>query len=327
MNKDSRKIRRNLSVLLVALFLLAVLGILADKTVGISGNPADRQEPSSAESAESAESDTLLTESSLEVHFLDVGQSDCTLVISDGHAMLIDCGDENQGTKIQFYLKKQGIEQLDYLILTHPDADHIGGAPVIITKFDIDQVYMSGYEKDNATYRKVIDALEYRYFTWSIPEPGSSFSLGGATVTMLGPNKRYSDSNNNSLVLKLQHGENTFLFTGDAEESAEKNLVETYGNNRERSTAPSLEATVLKVGHHGSSTSTGESFLDTVNPKYAVISCGKDNSYGFPHSQTLKSLNTRNIQLFRTDEQGTITVTSDGTTLTWNCPPIPPNQY
>ena len=144
---------------------------------------------------------------------------------------------------------------------------------------------------------------------------------------MLGPNKLYSDSNNNSLVLKLQHGENTFLFTGDAEESAEKNLVETYGGNTEQRTAPSLEADVLKVGHHGSVTSTSELFLDAVQPKFAVISCGRNNSYGFPHSETLKNLSIRNIQLFRTDEQGTITVTSDGTALTWNCLPIPPNHY
>lgn len=313
-----RKIKRNLSRFLLSVLLLIVLGIWADRYYSTETS-VDFKAP--MDSRVSVDSTKPLSESSMEVHFLDVGQSDCTLIICDGHAMLIDCGDGNQGTKIQYYLKKQGVEKLDYLVLTHPDADHIGGAPVIITKFEIDNIFMSPYMKDSSAYEKVTDALEYRSFTWSAPEPGSRFLLGNTAILMLGPDKLYPDSNNSSLVLKLEHGENTFLFTGDAEECAETQLVKRYEKNAGQKESLSLQADVLKVGHHGSKTSSCEIFLDAVGPGFAVISCGEFNSYGFPHARTLNSLRALGIETFRTDEQGTVIVTSDGRALTWNCSP------
>lgn len=289
--------RKRWPILLVSLVLLACLGFLAGQEEPVSENI----------------NESVSSGSSLAVHFLDVGQGDCALLICDGHAMLIDAGDNGQGTKIQDYLKKQGVERLDYLLLTHPDADHIGGAPVIITKFEIEQVFMSDCEKESATYEKVLDTLEYRYLKWFMPAVGSTYPLGSAEIRIVGPGKKYEDSNNSSLVLLVEHGENTFLFTGDTQEEAEADLVASWNK--------SISVDVLKLAHHGSKTSTGEALLDTINPQYAVISCGEGNSYGFPHAQPLNYLRERGVEVFRTDEQGSITVISDGTTISWNMAP------
>lgn len=249
---------------------------------------------------------------SLEVHFIDVGQGDATLILCGESAMLIDCADSSQGTKIQDYLQKRGVERLDYLILTHPDSDHIGGAPVIIEKFEIDRVFMSNYEKSNKTYLKVIQSLDNRLLKWSTPEVGSTWQLGSAQFTILAPNDTYSSPNEASIALLIQNGKNTFLFTGDAEEKAEEDMLEN---------GLDLQADVYQAGHHGSRSSSGEAFLDAVSPVYAVISCAEGNSYGHPHAATLNKFRERGIQVFRTDEQGSIVAVSDGTTITWNCAP------
>lgn len=246
----------------------------------------------------------------MEVHFLDVGQSDATLIICDGEAMLIDAGEEDQGTAIQYYLMKQGIEELDYLVLTHPDSDHIGSADVIITKFEIGKVIMSYYEKENDTYRNLLEALKYKNLKAQTALVGDTFSVGSAECTILGPVKEYEDPNNASVVLLVQHGKNRFLFTGDAEETAEADLLESADGF-------SLQADVYKAGHHGSNTSSAESFLDAVDPDWAVISCGKDNSYGHPHAEVMERLAERNVLVYRTDEQGTVVAVSDGQQISW----------
>ncbi len=248
----------------------------------------------------------------MEVHFIDVGQGDAVLIKSADASMLVDAGDDSKGTAIQNYLQKQGIERLNYLVLTHPDSDHIGGAPVIIEKFEIDQVFLSDFEKDNSTYRKLVQALDNKGLVGSTPSVGQVFSLGDAQVTILGPCDTYSDPNNASLALLVQNGEDSFLFTGDAEEEGELAMLES---------GLSLKADVYKAGHHGSKTSSSEAFLDAVQPEFAVISCGEGNSYGHPSAQTLNSFRSRGIQVFRTDEQGSIVAVSDGENITWNCAP------
>lgn len=251
--------------------------------------------------------------SELTVHFIDVGQGDAILIQCAGHAMLIDAGDNSKGTKVQLYLQKQGVEKLDFLMGTHPDADHIGGLDVIITKFECETVMMPEVTKDNATYRDVISAMEYKNYQNTDPVVGMEYELGDASFIIVAPNGNYENSYNNySIGVLLIYGENRFLFTGDAEEEAEKDML---------SNGISLQADVLKVAHHGSSTSSGEVFLDAVAPKYAVISCGEGNDYGHPHSKTLNNLRQRGIKVFRTDEQGSVTVTSDGRALIWNCEP------
>lgn len=248
----------------------------------------------------------------LTVHFLDIGQGDCTLLTQGEHAMLIDAGDNDQGTKVQSYLEYLGISSLDYLVLTHPDADHIGGADVVIYKFDCNTILMPERKTDTRTYDDVIQAMKSKDYTAIHPEVGDSYAFGESSFTILSPARNYEDSNDCSIVLRLTHGSNTFLFTGDAEEEAESDML---------ASGMDLSADVLKVGHHGSHTSTSDAFLDAVSPTYAVISCEAGNSYGHPHAETLNKLRAVGVQMFRTDDQGTITVTSDGSTLTWNTSP------
>ncbi len=251
-------------------------------------------------------------ESTLEIHFIDVGQGDATLFMCDGEYMLLDTGDNNKGTLVQNYLQKRGIENLKYLVLTHPDADHIGAAPVIITKFDIENIFMSAFEKSNKTYERLLESISYRNYVWSTPEVGSTYTLGGALITIIAPNAVYTDPNNASIALKVTHGENTFLFTGDAGEEAENDMLMN---------GMDLSATVYQVGHHGSKTSSSDAFLDAVHPEFAVISCAEQNSYGHPHAATLNKLRSMGVKVYRTDEQGSIVAVSDKTNLTWSAAP------
>ena len=248
----------------------------------------------------------------MEVHFIDVGQGDATLVKCGDAAMLIDAGEGSKGTLLQNYLQKQGVKKLDYLVITHPDSDHIGGAPVIITKFEIDRVFVSDFEKDNRTYRKLIQALDDKNIQELTPKAGDEYALGDASFRILGPSETYDDPNNASLILLLQNGENRFLFTGDAEEEAELAMLQNGAD---------VKADVYQAGHHGSKSSSSEELLDAVKPKAAVVSCEEGNSYGHPHAQTLNRLRSRGVNLYRTDEQGSVVAVSDGKEITWNCAP------
>jgi len=248
----------------------------------------------------------------LTVHFIDVGQGDCTLITCGDETMLIDAGDNNQGTKIQNYLQHEGISKLKYVVCTHPDADHIGGMDVILYKFDCETIFMTDEEKDTATYRDVIDTIENKIYKKTLPVVGEQYRLGDAEFTIVAPSQMREDSNNNSIALMLSHGNNTFLFTGDAEEDEESDIVKL-----------DLPAgiDVYKTGHHGSKSSSSEELLNAITPKYAVISCGEGNKYGHPHAQTLNNFRMMGIQVFRTDEQGTIVASSNGEEITWNCSP------
>lgn len=248
----------------------------------------------------------------LEIHFLDVGQADSTLIICDGQTMLIDTGLDDQGTKIQNYLQKQGIDRLDYLVLTHPDADHIGSADVIMTKFEIGTIFMSNYEKETKTYKNLFKLIEENNIKYLSPAVGNVYALGSASFQILAPNREYDDPNDASIALMITHGENTFLFTGDAEKAAEEDML---------ANGLSLDADLYHAGHHGSKTSSSEEFLDAVSPRYTVISCGVDNPYGLPDAEVLNNLRARYVKVFRTDEQGTIVATSDGEEITFNCAP------
>lgn len=263
-------------------------------------------------SGEMKEKEKETNASLMEVHFIDVGQGDATLIKADGKYMLIDAGNNDMGTKVQLYLQKQGVEKLDYLILTQTDADHIGGADVIVTKFDIDVTFMGDYKKDTKTYEELINAFKDRGLVYSIPEVGSEYKLGNATFTILAPNRTYEDPNNSSIALLLKNGNNTFLFTGDCEEEAEKDIL---------ANGLPIDCDVYKLGHHGSKTSSSKAFLEAITPVYGVISCEMGNSYGHPHAQPLNSLRSMGTQIFRTDEQGSIVAYSDGTEITWNCAP------
>lgn len=247
----------------------------------------------------------------MEVHFIDVGQGDATLIRSGDNYMLIDAGDDSKGTLVQNYLQKRGVEKLDYLVLTHPDSDHIGGAPVIITKFAIETVWMSDYTKDNRVWDRLMQSLDYRGLTYSTPAVGSTYRLGGAEITILGPAGTYDNPNDASIALMIRNGENRFLFTGDATEAAEQDIM---------AAGMPLKADVYKAGHHGSKTSSSADFINQVEPECAVISCAEGNSYGHPHAQTLNTLRFNGIKVYRTDEAGSMIATSDGVTVKFDVP-------
>lgn len=245
----------------------------------------------------------------LTIDYLDVGQGDCALIQMNDHAMLFDCGTDEKGSYIQYYLQKQGITKLDYVIGSHPDSDHIGGMDVVVSKFDCEQIFMSDYEKDTDSVRDVRLALAYRGYRAVCPKPGEAYSLGDATFTVLAPIWDYEDdSNNNSIAIRLEYGENSFLFTGDAEEEEETDMV---------ANGLSLQSDVYQVGHHGSSSSSSWRFLMAVRPELAVISCGKDNDYGHPHQEVLERLAIMGTKVLRTDQQGVVRITSDGNALNW----------
>lgn len=248
----------------------------------------------------------------LQVHFIDVGQGDSTLVVCGGEAMLIDAGGDSKGTTVQLYLQRQGIAELAYVVATHPDSDHIGGLDVILTKFDCGVVIMSDVPADTAAYRDVADAMRYRGYQNTLPEVGGTYALGDAVFTIIAPVGDYPDDNNSSIGIRLVHGDNSFLFTGDAGAEAEEDMT---GSGMD------ISARVLKAGHHGSSTSTSEAFVSAVSPAYAVISCGNGNPYGHPHKEALDVLKDAGVQVFRTDEQGSIVAVSDGVFLSWNTEP------
>ncbi len=250
----------------------------------------------------------------LEVHFLDVGQGDAALIRQGEHAMLIDGGDNSKGTAVQSYLQSQGIKSLDYVIGTHPDADHVGGLDVILYKFSWQQVILPDVEKDTRTYQDVLKVIADKNQKITRPRVGDTYALGAAEFTVIAPVKEdYGDSYNDySVGILLTFGENRFVFTGDAEEDAEEDML---------SMGMDLSADVFKAAHHGSDTANTMPFLEEVHPESVVISCGEDNRYGHPRAEVLNNLRSMGIHVYRTDEQGTIVAVSDGSTITWNCSP------
>lgn len=318
------KYRKKIMILLATIGIGTLLGVCGSRedaintikqALGLEILEADESNNLIEQIGSIGEKNTLKDENAsgeMEIHFIDVGQGDATLIICDGESMLIDAGDNDKGTLVQNYLKKRNITNIKYLILTHPDADHIGGADVIITKFECENIFMSGCKSDSNTYRDVIDAMSYKGNEALLANVGQSYALGSAKFTIIAPNRDYEDTNNSSIGIMLQHGENSFIFTGDAEEVAEGDILNSGQH---------IQADVYQVGHHGSKSSSSIDFLRVVNPKYAVISCGENNKYGHPHAATLNNLRAMDVKVFRTDEQGSIIVTSDGKTLKWNCSP------
>ena len=247
-------------------------------------------------------------DSSFAVHFIDVGQADCSLVACDGVYMLIDGGNAGDSDLVYTYLKEQDVEQLDYLVATHLHEDHIGGLSSAPYAATVGIALAPKTDGTTKVYKNLIKSLTAQDVELTVPEIGSEFQLGSARVRVLGPVKEYSDTNNTSLVLAVDYGQTTFLFTGDMEHDAELDLIES---------GVDLSATVLKVGHHGSSSSTSYPFLREVMPEYAVISVGEGNSYGHPNKEPLSRLSDEGAIIYRTDLSGTIIAYSDGTTVTF----------
>ncbi len=250
----------------------------------------------------------------LKVHFIDVGQADCALLECDGKYMLIDGGNIEDSSLVVSYLQKQGVTQLEALVASHAHEDHIGGLPGVLAVYETKAVYAPTKTYSSNCFDDFVHYADQQGLTITIPAPGDSFSFGSATVTVLGPVKSYAETNDTSIVLMVRFGDTKFLFTGDMETTAENDMLDYWGEGFD------WHADVLKVGHHGSDTSTGYRFLRAVMPNYGIISVGKDNSYGHPHEVPLSRLEQAGVTVYRTDKLGTLIATSDGKTVTIGCP-------
>jgi Predicted hydrolase (metallo-beta-lactamase superfamily) len=243
------------------------------------------------------------------VYYLDVGQGDSILIQVNKKNLLIDSGPKSDKKKLLYYLSKINIDKLDYIIATHPHEDHIGNMSEIIDNYNVLNFYAPKVESTTKTFEQMIDSLKAKNLKINVIKKGTnSINLGENTkVTVFSPTKDYyEDLNNYSPIIKIQYGETSFLFTGDAQKDIEKEMIASNEN---------ISADVLKVGHHGSSTSTTKEFLNKVRPYIGVISVGTDNSYNHPNTDTLKRLKDNNIKVYRTDKDSLIILTSDGSTI------------
>ena len=248
------------------------------------------------------------TTGDLQAYFLDVGQGDSSVILFKDEVILIDAGETDQGDRVISYLQKLGVKKIDLLVATHPHSDHIGGMQSVLARFPVGRVLDSGLPVTSSVYEQFLKTVDKKNIPYIVAEQGQTIDLDPSLrILVLSPPKERigDDLNTNSIVLRISYGTVNFLYTGDATTQAEESMEKT---------GYPLDAQVLKVGHHGSSGSSSAAFLDRVHPEASVISVGKDNDYGHPHTETLERLKTAGPLVFRTDLNGTILVESDGST-------------
>lgn len=306
--------RRNQPLWLLAAAVVAAAALWGARTLGILPDASGEKTGAPVSAAQGDTGGGGSASGTLEVYFFDVGQGDSELIrLPGGENILIDAGTSSTEDELVGELRSLGAETLDLVVATHPHADHIGGMAAVIDAFDVRQVVMPRISESDTpttkTYENLLQSIADKGLTITPAEPGDELlSSGGAVLTVLAPNgEDYGDLNNYSVVLRLTYGEDSFLFTGDAEEASEEEML---------SLDWPLTATVLKCGHHGSETSTSPAFLDAVSPQYAVISCGVDNDYGHPDAVTLEKLEAAGAEVFRTDRQGSILASTEGSGVT-----------
>ncbi|ABR47503.1 beta-lactamase domain protein [Alkaliphilus metalliredigens QYMF] len=251
----------------------------------------------------------------LKIHFIDVGQGDATLIMTPaGKTILVDAGDRNQGETVVSYIKAQGIETIDLLIASHPHADHIGGMASVVQVFEIGEVYMPEVTANTKTFETLLLAIKEKNLKIKKAKAGVEFNIDSSIRALLiAPHsEHYSSLNDYSAVLRVDHGENSFLITGDVEAQSENEML--------KSKYP-LQVDVLRVSHHGSNSSTIPAFLEAVAPTYGVISVGAENRYGHPHKELMERLGAFGMTVYRTDEAGTIVATSDGREISFDTVP------
>ena len=296
--KRNTKIQKLIATV-IALIIVGIAGILGTNEEFVN-TVSDMGEQTNTQNEQQIE---FVAQEDLLIDFIDVGQADSILIRNQDKVMLIDAGTNEAGKTVVNYLETLGITKIDYLIGTHPHEDHIGGLDDVINNFDIGQIYMPKMETTTKTFEDVLDAIENKNLTVTAPNKGDKIKIGQAEGEfMTEPILDEDNLNISSLVLRVEFGNTSYLFMGDAGEENEETISWPKTN-------------VLKVGHHGSSTSSSESFLKQVQPKYGIIMAGKDNSYGLPTQETINKLNNIGSEIYRTDEDGTIQMTSDGNTI------------
>lgn len=326
-------------------WLLWLMTVIFSFTVGLSSCGSDSGESSKSESTKSevndnleakdtpseAQKDTNTTEQpdqkepdqpaqqptgDITVHFLDVGQGLSILVQSNGENLVYDGGDRGESSFVVSYLQQQGVTDIKYLISSHYDEDHVAGLVGCVNTFNVENVIGADYVQDTKIYQSFIDGVAEKGLEIHHPAVGTEYQFGTGKFTILSPASIGSNDNDNSVAIKLTNGENSFIFTGDAESGSEAAMC---------SSGIDLSCDVLVPGHHGSATATSNDFLMKAVPEFAVISCGTDNQYGHPDKDTMDKLQSMDIQVYRTDKQGTVIATSTGTKISWNQEPS--NDY
>ncbi|MBQ8551538.1 MAG: MBL fold metallo-hydrolase [Clostridia bacterium] len=249
-------------------------------------------------------------EGELEVHIIDVGQGDSTLIRSADGNILIDAGTNASEAVLKAHLDACGVKAIDYLICTHPHEDHIGGADMIIDNYNVKNVLITDLRSSDSSFTALLDRIVKSDTFAAIPNTGDVYTLGDISFTVLGPLDTYEDENDMSLIIRLTFGDTTFLFTGDAGYPAERDLIERYSVDE-------LNCDFYKIAHHGSNTSSSKELLELITPEIAAVSAGKDNEYGHPRGEVLIRLAEAGCAtVLRTDTMGTVIVKSDGKVLT-----------
>ena len=294
-------------ILILLLAVCVLIGLVS--CAHITHDPVHISEASKAESREdSSEEESVPTGEKrfLTVHYIDVGQGDCELIeFPDGKIMLIDAGEYDQATKVIRYLQKRGHDRIDYLVASHPHSDHIGALKQIIETLPVGEIYMPDVSTDTPTYIKLTETILKKGIPTKVAKDGVKIETNGEyTIDFFGPVRIVDDLNNDSAVIMIQYGEKKFLFMADAGEEEENTLT------------MNLNCDVLKVGHHGSYSSSSKTFLLKSTPEIGIISCAKVNDYGHPHAAALNRLLKAGVKLYGTYDNGTIVITCDGTTLT-----------
>lgn len=278
--------------------------------VGCSDNTQNKVEHSNtaiaSQSSDSNNNIEIISTKEAELHFINTGNSDSILIIQGDKAALIDAGDNDDEQRVVSYIKKQGVTELEYVFATHPHSDHIGGLDAVVNSIPIKNIFVSNGDADTKTYSDFINAMANKGLYPSVPLLGSEFKLGSATLKVLSV-ANVDDPNNNSIVLEFINGNDKALLMGDAEKEIESNLNPG-------------DVDLIKVGHHGSHSSSTLDFLNKVNPEYAVITCGEGNKYGHPHKETMDTLKKMNVEVHRSDECGDIVFNSTGNSFVVNCP-------
>lgn len=317
MAKKRRPDSGKIIAILIIIFALLKIYVIPDSNIESDFDELDVQQPEivskidkvpeeSNQDSTTQNSTNVATQTDgmLNIHYVDVGQADCAVITLNDFAMLIDAGDEEHDDDVVKYLKSLNISELDYVIGTHPHEDHIGGLDSVIREFEIDNLLMPRAEHTSPSFESVLDAMDEKNLQAENPKIGDTYTFGDAKFTILNSvDSTPKDLNNASIVLRLVYGDQSYLFTGDAEKAVEYQMMDS---------GLTLKSNVLKVGHHGSTTSSLEKFILTVDPDIAVISVGEGNSYGHPHEKIVNRLNRLNIKTYRTDINGTIIISTDG---------------
>ena len=294
-NKNMKKNRGNIKGQIITIIIFGIIALVSSK-LGLLDNFSNNNINTSANG-------------SVEISYLDVGQGDAAYIRVNDKDILIDAGPRSDVDKLLKQLKEKNIDDFEIVIATHPHEDHIGGMVKVFENYKVESFYMPNATNTTKTFENMVKSVKNEGIKSQVIKEGTFIDLGdGAKVEVYSPiSESYDDFNNYSPIMKLTYGNNSFLFTGDAEVLEEKEVLAKYSKE--------LDADVIKFGHHGSSTSSSDEFIKAVSPTYGIISCGIDNSYGHPHRETLAIIEKYNIKPYRTDKNGEITISSDGNNI------------